>query len=81
MPSNPSNEAAAIILSAQSTINDLSMQINELSTAMSKQQAIIDSLISVAEWGDLPEEEPPHVDHGEPGTINDLINPLPPLED
>lgn len=58
----PKNPAAQMIVSAQSIITDLTTQRAELLTAMSKQQALIDSLIPVAEWEPAPPVEEPEPD-------------------
>lgn len=54
----PVNPAAQMIVSAQSVITDLTMQAAEIQSAITRQQALIDSLVPVAVWTEPPVEEP-----------------------
>ena len=46
----PGNAAAEQIIRAQSIINDLTTQQSEIQAAITRQQALIDALLPVAEW-------------------------------
>lgn len=55
----PGNAAAEQIMRAQSIISDLTIQASEIQAAISRQQAIVDALLPVAEWAPAePEPEP-----------------------
>lgn len=53
----PMNQAAHLIVSAQSVITDLTTQYAEIQQAIDRQQTLVDSLLPVAEWGEEPEPE------------------------
>ena len=47
----PKNPSAQMVIQAQSSITDLLIQMGELQKVLTKQQALIDSLLPTAEWG------------------------------
>lgn len=72
-PKEPLNEAARLIVSAQSIIADLTVQAAEIQNALRRQQTLIESLTGVATWGavsgaepEMPPEEEPEEPEEEP---------------
>lgn len=55
---HPVNQAANLVISAQSIITDLTSQAAEIQAAISKQQTLIDALLPVSEWGLVESAEP-----------------------
>lgn len=56
--SEPKNQAAILIVSAQSIISDILTQITELQKSVESQQTLIQTLLPVATWNEVPDEEP-----------------------
>lgn len=53
----PVNEAAQLIVAAQSVLKDLNEQTNELQAAKDRQTSLIESLTPVAEWRIVEDSE------------------------
>lgn len=60
----PGNAAAEQIVRAQSIIADLTIHAGEIQAAISRQQAVVDALLPVAEWA--PAEPEPEEAEEEP---------------
>lgn len=82
----PGNAAAEQIVRAQSIMSDLTIQQGEIQAAITRQQALVDALLPVAEWAPSTPSEPeepaeePEVDEQtseeDPGT-EELSEPEP----
>lgn len=53
----PKNDVAHLVTQAQSVIRDLTTQLSEIQTSIQRQEALITSIIHLAEW-EVMEEEP-----------------------
>lgn len=77
----PVNQAAQLIINAQSVIGDLITQAAEIQRAIDRQQTVIDQLMPVAVWEqpatvpDVPAPEEPPVAEPEPEPVEIVTYP------